>query len=357
MSELLFQPVAQRQGPITKGETTFQFLQRGGREEAVAIRQWMEEWFQGFPPGQKNNLKNRLQLKEFEEFMSAYFELQVSAILRRLNCSIEVEPDLLSSNGTVDFCARNGEDRFYVEATVCGVGRGILSSNSNEEDVVRKIRDNLGELHSNLHLSTEGELCRTLPKQRVVKPFQELLQKHTPEQVRCLFSESGLEIARRYLSTEIREGGWVLEGYLAPPTAPDGLGSVWGPAKGGAVDGSGPLAKALAKKAEDWGKKSLKGEIFVVAINVCHSDFSWYENDTIDIREALFVNPGREGQCGDFRGELRHVNGVIVFGNAVLGNEFGARVRLFKNGNTKIPECLHFLLEERKLGYLLGIAS
>ncbi|MDE0332837.1 MAG: hypothetical protein OXL41_13320 [Nitrospinae bacterium] len=53
MNDLLFQSVSQRKGLIKEGETTFQFLQRGGRGEAVQIRQWMEEWFQQFPLDQK----------------------------------------------------------------------------------------------------------------------------------------------------------------------------------------------------------------------------------------------------------------------------------------------------------------
>ena len=42
MNELLFKSVTQRQGRSAEGETTFQFLERGGRKETIAIRQWME---------------------------------------------------------------------------------------------------------------------------------------------------------------------------------------------------------------------------------------------------------------------------------------------------------------------------
>ena len=311
----------------------------------------MEDWFQAFSLEQREKLKHRLQSKKFKEFISANFELQVFAILKRLDCSVEVEPSFQETSGTVDYFVTNREEKFYVEATVCGLEQGILHSNENEQDAVGKIQAKLTNPHSDLWLSAEGELRETLGTKRVIEPFQELLRRCTAEDVRRL----RLKGYRPY--TEIKENGWVLEGYLDPPIATDGMGQVHGPMRGGVADASGPLHKALAKKAEDWREKNLYDEIFLIAVNVCHLEFEWKENDTMDIRRALFAVPGEEGQSGEFRDELRHVNGVIVFGNAVLGNEIGSRVRLFRNGNAKIPTCLDFLLEEMKLGHLIGIAT
>ena len=349
MSESLFQSVTQRPGSITEGETTFQYLERSNKKEGIAIRRWMEEWFREFPYDKKSKLKKRLQLEDFAEFMGAYFELQVFAILRRLECSVEVEPI-----GAVDFCARNGKDIFHVEATVCGIGQGILHSNPNEQDALQKIKYGL-KPHSDLRLSAEGHLRTTLSRQHVVEPFKNLLEKYTPDEVRHLHMNIGPEIAWQHLSAEVRKDEWILKGDLSPPTGADGLGVIWGPARGGTLDGSGPLEKALMRKVEDWKKKDLKDEAFLIAINVCHAEFSWNENDNIDIRRALFAHQGQEEQRGQFRDELKRVSGIIVFGGAVLGTEVVSRVQLFKNRNTTIPKCLHLLIEEKRLGDLLGI--
>lgn len=349
MNDLLFQSVPQQEGPITEGETTFQFLQRGGRGEAVQIRQWMEEWFQQFPFDQKKKLKHRLQSEDFGEFMSAYFELQVFAILRRLDCTVEVEPSFPQTNGTVDFHVTNYQEHFYVEATVCGVGRGILSSNTNEQNVVRKITEQLKDPHSDVWLSATGELNRTLGKKCVVEPFEELLKTYTADDVRRLYSKLGWAVAQNRLSTAIKEGDWVLEGYLAPPIASDGRGQIRGPGRVGVVDGSPPLAKALEKKAEDWGKKKLEKEIFLIAVNVCHSEFWWG-----DEREAIFGRSTPISEQEAFSEPLSRVSGVIVFGNAVLGAERNSRVKLYTNMGKRIPECLRFLLQERSLGELLA---
>ena len=140
MKESLFKAVPQRQGAIMNGETTFEFLQRGGRMEAIEIRQWIEKWYQKhFAIHDGVDLKKRLKSKDFGNFMGAYFELQIFAMLRLLDCDVKIHPDFKGTGGTVDFCAIHGEGRFYMEATVCGINHGILRSNVREEDAVRKI--------------------------------------------------------------------------------------------------------------------------------------------------------------------------------------------------------------------------
>ncbi len=70
--ESVVPPVEQRSGPIPEEQTAFEFLERGARPEAVAIRQWMGTWFRYFPAEHRELLKRRLRLKGFAEFMSAY---------------------------------------------------------------------------------------------------------------------------------------------------------------------------------------------------------------------------------------------------------------------------------------------
>lgn len=82
MNEMLFKPVEQRQGPSTARERTFEFLERGGRKEAVEIRQWIESWFQAVPDNRKKGIEKRLKAKQFKQFLGAMFELEVHEILR-----------------------------------------------------------------------------------------------------------------------------------------------------------------------------------------------------------------------------------------------------------------------------------
>lgn len=346
MNEQLFCSVEQRQGLRTERETTFEFLARGGRPEAVEIREWMEKWFQEFPADHRMNLKNRLQLEGFGEFMGTYFELQIFAMLRRLNCHVEIHPCFDGTESTVDFRVKHGNLKFYVEATVCGINQGILRSNANEEDAVCKIRETVTHRHSDVWLEATGELCKTLGRHRLVGPIKGLLESCTADEVRMLQGE-GLWRPPR---TSIVEGEWKLDVYLSPPIASDGRGQVWGPMRGGPVDGSSQLAGALFRKAENWKKKRLERDIFLLAVNVCHSDYSWGEE-----RGAVYGRPAPIVDQDAFSEPLSRVAGVIVFGNATLGRERIAPVQLYRNANKCIPECLHFLANESSSGQLLGI--
>ena len=357
MTAPLFQPVAQRQGPTEDHETTLQFLQRGGRSEAIPIRDWMEQWFGAFPEDGKPRLRRRLQSAKFSEFLSAYFELQLFTVLKRLGCTVEVEPSFPGTRGaTVDFLARHDQDEFYVEATVCGLGQGALNSNENEQDAILKIREGLTGLHSDLWLQAEGELRRTLGKRRLLLPFRKLLKTHTPDEVRKVHSRLGRYEAECYLSETIEEGDWKLTGRLDPPRASNGLGQVWGPVRVGAVSAQEPFTLALNKKAHDWRRLNLKDERFLIAVNVCNTDFAWDLDEIRAIHEPDSLHRA-DAATRTFKPYLSRVAGVMVFGNATLGKERIAPVQLHQNPQRRLPDCLQFLLAEQKLGDLLGSAQ
>ncbi len=321
---------------------------------AIPIRHWMEDSFRAFPASAMPRLKHRLQSPKFAEFLSAYFELQVFTLLRRVGCSIEVEPPFPGTQGaTVDFLARHQEDAFYVEATVCGIGQGVLSSNANEDDAVKKIREGLTCLHSDLWLEAEGELRRTLGKRLLLLPFQNLLKTYTPEVVRTLHSRLGRYEAESHLSATIQEGDWKLTGRLDPPHASNGRGQVWGPMRSGAVSAEAPLTLALAKKAEDWRRKNLKEECFLIAINVCNPDFGW-DLDELRAIHASGAPQSPGAPSSRFAPYLARVAGVLVLDNATLGMERQARVRLHANPQRHIPECLQPLLQVQILGDALN---
>lgn len=234
--------------------------------------------------------------------------------------------------------------------------------NSNERDALDKITKHIPSPHSDIWLEAEGTLRRRLGAKRVVEPFRELLKKHSAEEVRRIHSKRGMAQARRLQPTEIREGDWVLKGTLRPP--PSGIleGKVLAPARFRsssleAFDGPTPFSEAVQKKAKKWRNFDFRGIPFLIAVNVCDDDFVWSGHDEMIISQVLFKASDSLRQSGNFRKSLSHVNGVIVCTNAVLGNEIEARVQLYRNGDAHIPERLLFLLEEQKLGDLLGIES
>ena len=225
-----------------------------------------------------------------------------------------------------------------------------MRSNVDESDAIQKIMRGLNVPHSDVWLSAKGELHRTLGKERVVRPFRELLKKYTADEVKRFYSGHGLAWAQNHLSDSIEEGDWVLDGYLAPPMASDGRGQVRGPSRGGAVDGSKPVKAALKNKVDEWKKKKLETEIFLIALNACHPEFFWG-----DEKRAIFGCADPIAMERAFSTSLSPINGIIVFDNMVLGAEGGARVKMYRNDDRRIPECLRFLLQQRHSGELLGI--
>ena len=361
------------EGPATPAESIFEFLQRSNHPDLIKTCRWINEWFDEFPSDAKPGIESRIKGKNDEDFIGAYFELLTHRMLRRLGLCVEVERRLPNTDEKIDFLAHapGQKDRsFFVEATVSGFGQGNLRENANERDAVEKIKQGIPNPHSDIWLEAGGTLHRPLKKERVVTPFRELLERHPAEEISRNWptwkawvdvwgSQPWLvpyaEIKKKESEEERKKGQkweWVLRGYLGPPMASSGVGQIRDPGRGG---GSVLLRESLSKKAEKWRKAvergfDFEGRPFLIAVNGYHREFFWD-----DIRRALFANPNNELQSGAFCWSLRNVDGVIVFDQAAPRNEQTARVQLFRNGNARVPECLHFLLEESKLGRLLGI--
>ncbi len=304
----------------------------------------MTGWFRDFPEEHRDLLMRRLRSKDFGQFMSAYFEMQVFAMLRRLDCNVTVHPCFPGAGGTVDFGVTGDREAFFVEATVCGIGQGVLRLNANEEDAVRKITEAFPEPHSDIRLRVEGRLGRTLGRHRVVAPIRKLLDSCPPDEVKRL------HLGWTPPETAVEEGDWLLEAELLPATGREGKGVIWGPSGGGSADGVAPLAKALSRKAEDWKRKGLDEKSFLIAVNVCHADFFLAD------REAAIYRRSHAGlDRTAFRDSLSGVAGVVVFSHATFGMERSAPVRMFPNPNRRSPDCLRFLRQERCLADLIGM--
>ena len=343
---MLFDDVERRPGPIEFRETTFQWLERCSEDDVEPRRLWIEGWFADLPRPDRATFERRLRSRRFDQFASVLFEMQVHSLLRRLGCAVDIEPTLAHTRNRVDFLAWSGDQTFYVEATVCGLGKSELRSNDAEDDAVRKIREGIPSPHSHLWLEATGELNRMLPKEHVVARFRALLKQHTPEDVRRRHGEGGMWNAPQ---ARLTDGNWVLTGSL-DPVADGAAGHVVGPARGGAVDFSKSLREKLSDKAGKWKNVDFCGSPFLVAVNDCSSLRNRHTES------ALFGRTTSDDAPREFRRTFSNLDGVLVVSNAALGNELRARVRLYRNGDASIPVCLRHLEQPHRLGELLGIA-
>ncbi len=325
------------------------------RPEAAPIRDWIEHWYGQLSPTKQRDIRGRLR-SDIKQFTSAYFELQMFAMLRTMEYEVIVEPKLAAGRYIPDFLARRGDKRFYLEATVCGQDAGDLRGTRHEEDAVEKIRsafeDARIDLHSHLWLEAEGDLNQTLAKNWVAKPFIDLLRRTTAAEVQESYESNLYE--HRY-RTDYREvfkcNDWTLQGILEPKFREDSAGHVWGPARSAMGDASEAIRTSLAEKARQWRRMGPSDGILVVAISICHSQFFWNEGDET---RAITEVSSSGNPTASWRDELKAIHGILFVGNISLGNEQVTRVRLVPNPERCLPESLAPLMTENRLAILTG---
>ena len=317
----------QREGPSADGESTFNFLGRGGRPEAVPIRDWIEAWYGALPATKHASIRGALRGRDF---VNAYFELRMLAILQALGCEVEVEPPNFGPHYVPDFRAVREGHSFVMEATVCS--SRTVATQRNEDKVWKDIREMMGKAfdgpaHSDLWLEASGELATTLSKRKVT-PIIELMRSSTPETV-ALAAQRG-----KPLSCAIEHDEWRLVAELRPWPQGVAMGVYGGIARmtrGGPED---MVLSSLYEKARDWRRRvGGSAEPFVVALGIDGRDLFC---DAIVQSSALF---GRDAR-GTWLQQLRGVSAVVFVNLAAPGNESNVSGSVWQNPDLPLPEAL-----------------
>ena len=311
----------------------------------------MDQEWDAIPCCHRRDIEGRLRSKDFGQFLDTYFELQVHRMLRRLGVGIEIHPTFSSTTNTVDFRCTVDSTIFFVEATVSGISE--LGASNNLEDVRQKIVKYVAHPHSHVDLQTQGRLDTTLPRKFVVNPILNLLDEWSVNEVRRYERNPAAENRTSAPIACVSKGNWKLTASLRPVER-GGVGSVWGPIEADDVAIDVSLRQSLKKKASHWRELGQQDGIVILAINLCHRLFGLEELD-VEVGNVIYgAGAGGEKRL-EFSPFLRDINGVLVFNNATLGNERTAHLRLYRNGEERIPECLKVLLHGRELGPLLGL--
>ena len=346
-----------KHGRTTNDEKIHEFPEREGRPEAAPIRDWIEYWHGQLPATKQRDIRGRLHSGDIHHFTSAYFELQMFAMLRTMGYEVTVEPTLAAGRYNPDFLVKQGDDRFYLEATVCGQDAGDLRGTSNEMDAVEKIRSAFEnarvDLHSHLWLEAEGNLNQTLSKNRVAKPFTDLLRRTTAAEVQESYESNPYgHLHRTEFGAELKCDDWTLQGVVEPTFHVDGPGHVWGPVRWAMGDASEAIRTSLVEKATQWRRMGPSDGILVVAISVCHSQFSWNDGDET---RAITEDWTSGNPTAYWRDELKAVSGILLVGNISLGYEQVTRARLVPNPERCLPESLAPLMTENRLAVFTGV--
>ena len=181
-----------RRGASTGKEKIHECLEREGRPEATPMMDWIEHWYDQLPSDKQRDIRGRMRFGDQHRFASAYFELQMFAVRKRMVYHITVEPRLADARYDPDFPARCDDEAFYLEAPVCGQGAGALEGTRDEYDAVGEIRAAFGdqkvELHSDLWLQAEGVLNRSPSKKDMSRAFIDLMRRTDAAEVRESFA-------------------------------------------------------------------------------------------------------------------------------------------------------------------------
>src|SRR5215211_6674228 len=79
-------------GPADHNEPHIDYLTRTGRPAFVFIRELIEKWLSEVSHPHRRPLITRLRSRNDHQFESAFFELYLHALLRRLGCAIKFHP-------------------------------------------------------------------------------------------------------------------------------------------------------------------------------------------------------------------------------------------------------------------------
>ena len=124
--------------PLT-GESPFEYVNRSAEPEIERIRNLLERWFRDYAATAQKDVRKRFRSRNQDTHQSAFFELLVHALLRRLGCEVKAHPNIPGSAKQPDFHVCTGDRSFYLEATVIGRDRRDTPATSAEQDVLNKL--------------------------------------------------------------------------------------------------------------------------------------------------------------------------------------------------------------------------
>ena len=162
-----------------QGELPFRYLNRSAEPEKRRIRNLLEKWYKDYPISAQKDVKERFRSDNQDTHQSAFFELLVHAMLRKLGYDVEPHPDIPGSSRRPDFLVNTGEQSFYLEATVIGRDRRETAATAAEQDVLNKL-NSLVSPYYRLTVSMSGRLTKFLPHHRIVGPFKQWLVTDGP---------------------------------------------------------------------------------------------------------------------------------------------------------------------------------
>jgi len=320
--------------PRGHNEPLYEYINLSSRPEQESIRNLLEKWFSNYPKDAQSEFIARFRSCDDIQHRSAFFELYLHALIKKLGYKIEVHPYVPDQSTHPEFLVlRNSNPCFYLEATLAS-GSSEERSADKRENVVYETIDKMNSPNFFIGVKVQGSPDTPPPGRKWRVILERWVSKLDPDKIGEKLESGGLEDLPNIL---LNHDGWNVT-FQAIPKSPNARGK-----KG--IRPIGLRFFGFHKCNEDeWIKNSIKekatkyGDLnlpYIIAINV----ISIFGNDDHMVMDALF---GKEGVTffrrpnggsdykltrapnGAFRGpkgpQNTRVSGIIICNNLLWGD-------------------------------------
>jgi hypothetical protein len=268
----------QDHGPRLYAQPDFIYMNVSARPGVGAIRATLEDWFSKYPKAGRPELRARIR-SDNHDHRSAFFELFLHELLRRLDCKIELHPTLSGTTRHPDFAvtSQNGET-FYVET--------VLATDQSKEEMAAEARKNqvydaLNRLDSPdfyIGMDLHGAPA-TPPSAKTIRAFLlKYLAQLNRDEIGRLFEQGGFPALPHW---KYEHDGWTIDFFPVPK--PDSVRGKTGARPIGVqfegvrlLETKDAIKNAVLEKAGRYGRLSSP---YIIAVNVL--------SDHVDETDAL----------------------------------------------------------------------
>lgn len=319
-------------------EPSFTYLDVSAREEAVRVRAMVEEWFAHYPLGQRDRLLRRLRSTDETTHLSAFFELYLHELTRRLAYEVKVNESDDSDTKHPDLELIDGSGSVFLEATL------VTEASLLPMKVLRTKDRFVDEMNRRvispaffLHFHESGVPASTPPFKKLATELQRWVATLDPDDALRIHREKGFGALPSF---RIHHDGWRMQ-FVAQAWRPASRGKPGLPVigsrggGGGPIDRVGAIRQSVKKKAKRYGEL---GKPYLVAVNVCHE----FSVDETEFDDALLSGTEvRETGDGVWVGPTgprnRGVSGVVAACNLNPWNVAKQEVVLYVNPWARHP--------------------
>lgn len=365
-------------GPARYAEALFPYWNRSSRKDSAGIRKELERWFARYPSGHEADLRARFRSSNDLQHQGAFFELFLHELLARLDCVVEIHPEVPGTSRRPEFRVETPDGtKFYLEAKA--------AHDQSEEQLtaqarIKHVYDVLNELESPdfwINAETTGRPHSQVPVSALKSFLRQQIRQSDYSELSREFTKAGLSSLPRW---HWEHDGWAVDFFPIPKNQERGLptGSLGIQAEAKWLDPVSAVRKAILKKANRYGKPDLP---FVIAVNALVDDL-----DDAEVTEVLFgdeewVSPApyeefrtRRKPNGVWRrpsGQYTRVSAVLLCRNLHPWNLASGNIRLYHHPGaakpisgplTRLPQAVveDDLLKYRDgvtLGSLFGLSN